>query len=189
MTKALPRLAAYAAAVVVLFCVYLRLSDMLHGNVLLSGWHTPALDRMASTRLALVSGMMARVLAMGGYLAGFGYELGQPYQQPQDELLASWLVAHHLDYGLAGYWDSSSVTVDSGGRVAVRAVNPATLTPDLWMSDGTWYDPKLHDASFLILDGSLDSVPRAVRSEFGAPRRSYHVGEYTIFVWNANLLR
>jgi hypothetical protein len=144
---------------------------------------------LAAARPALVSGIVAGALVLGGYLAGFGYELGQPSTPPEDSALASWLVAHHLSYGLAGYWDSSSVTVDSGGRVTVRAVNPATLTPALWMSDQTWYDPKLHDASFLVLDGSPNPVPPAVRREFGAPARTYHVGQYTIFVWNANLLR
>jgi hypothetical protein len=145
----------------------------------------PLRVRMASTRLALVSGILAGVLV----LAGFGYELAQPYQQPEDEPLASWLVAHNLDHGLAGYWDSSSVTVDSGSRVVVRAVDPDTLTPDLWMSDQSWYNPRSHHASFLVLDGSSASVPRPVRSEFGAPRQTYHVDGYTIFVWNQNLLR
>jgi hypothetical protein len=149
----------------------------------------PILARAARVPRALVSGVMAGALVLGGYLAGLGYGITQPYQPPQDSALASWLVAHHLHYGLASYWQSSSVTVDSGGRAAVRAVDMATLTPYLWMSDEAWYNPTLHRASFLILDGSLGSVPRLIRREFGAPSQTYHVDQYTVFVWHQNLLR
>jgi hypothetical protein len=71
----------------------------------------------------------------------------------------------------------------------VRAVDPDTLSPDGWMSDQSWYNPRSHHASFLILDGSSDSVPLPVRSEFGEPSQTYHVDQHTIFVWNQNLLR
>ena len=37
--------------------------------------------------------------------------------------LAAWLEAHGLTYGIAGYWDASAVTVQSGNRVQVRAVD------------------------------------------------------------------
>ena len=36
--------------------------------------------------------------------------------------LAAWLQAHGLTYGIAGYWNASDVTVQSGDRVQVRAV-------------------------------------------------------------------
>jgi hypothetical protein len=98
-----------------------------------------------------VSVVPAGAVVLGGYLAGLGYGITRPCQPPQDSALASWLAAHHLRYGLASYWQSSSVTVDSGGRVAVRAADTATLRPYLWMSDQAWYNPALHQASFLIL--------------------------------------
>jgi hypothetical protein len=36
--------------------------------------------------------------------------------------LSAWLEAHGLTYGLAGYWNSSAITLDSDNRVQVRAV-------------------------------------------------------------------
>jgi hypothetical protein len=149
----------------------------------------PALALAARAPRALVPGVMAAVLVLGGYLAGLGYGITRPCPPPEDSALASWLVAHHLRYGLADYWQSSSVTVDSGGRAEVRAVAMATLTPYLWMSDEAWYNPALHQASFLILNGSPDSVPRLIRTKFGAPSQIYHVGQYTVLVWHRNLLR
>jgi hypothetical protein len=149
----------------------------------------PILARAARAPRAMVAGVLAGALVLGGYLAGLGYGITRPYQPPADSALASWLVAHHLRYGLANYWQSSSVTVDSGGRVAVRAVNTATLTPRPWMSDEAWYNPTLHQANFLILDSSPNSVPRLVQRKFGAPSRTYHVGQCTVFVWHRNLLR
>ena len=40
--------------------------------------------------------------------------------------VASWLQAHHLRYGLGGYWESSIITVETGGQVKVRALLKST---------------------------------------------------------------
>ncbi|MGH3232653.1 MAG: hypothetical protein ACRDOH_05255 [Streptosporangiaceae bacterium] len=130
---------------------------------------------------------------LAGYGAGFGYELTQPSAPPANTSLASWLEAHHLSYGLSGYWTSSSVTVDSGDRVQVRALMQYTMKRDLWMSNLSWYDPKLHYANFIVLDSQPGNFshwePRAlVRKYFGTPARTYQTGPYTVLVWNRNLL-
>ena len=49
-----------------------------------------------------------------------------------DEQLATFLAEQHLTDGLGGYWQSSIVTVGSGGAVTVRAVWPTTLRPYPW---------------------------------------------------------
>lgn len=130
---------------------------------------------------------------LAGYGAGFGYELTQPSAPPANTALASWLEAHHLSYGLSGYWTSSSVTVDSDNRVQVRALTQFTMKRDLWMSNVGWYDPKLHYANFIVLDSGPGFFnhwePRAlVRKYFGRPDRTYQTGRYTVLVWNRNLL-
>ena len=89
---------------------------------------------------------------LAGYTAGFGYELTKPSVPPANISLAPWLSEHHLTYGLSGYWTSSSVTVNSGQRVKVRALMQYTLKRDLWMAKADWYDPKLHHANFVVLD-------------------------------------
>jgi hypothetical protein len=130
-----------------------------------------------------LAGLAAGILVLAGYTAGLGYEISQPAVPPANTGLASWLLDHHLTYGLSGYWTSSSVTVDSGGRVEVRALMQYSMKRDLWMSNVSWYSPKLHDANFIVLE------PRAlVRKYFGRPDRTYQTGPYTILVWDRNLL-
>jgi hypothetical protein len=70
----------------------------------------------------------------------------QPYAQ-----LVSYLEQHHLTYGIGGYWQSSVITVESGGAVTIRAVTPACLQPYQWESKNEWYDPSQHTANFLLL--------------------------------------
>ena len=41
----------------------------------------------------------------------------QPIQAPAHTALANWLTAHHLKYGLAGYWESNITTLASDGQV------------------------------------------------------------------------
>jgi hypothetical protein len=78
----------------------------------------------SSTRSRAVAG----ALVLCGYLAGLGYELTFPSSPPANSPLASWLACHGFRSGLAAYWQASSVTVDTGDRVTVRAVT-GSLTP------------------------------------------------------------
>lgn len=123
-----------------------------------------------------------------GYAAGLGYEISQPYQPAEDSQLAAWLCDHHLSYGLGGYWESSSVTVDSAGCATVRALSPVSMEPYLWMSDDAWYDPRAYDARFLVLGPQSSWPPSVIYQHFGRPARVYRTGPYTIMVWNHNLL-
>jgi hypothetical protein len=148
----------------------------------------------ARTRRVRRAAWVAGVLVLAGYTAGFGYELAQPSAPPANTGLASWLVAHHLSYGLSGYWTSSSVTVDSGQRVKVRALMQYTLEDDLWMSNKSWYNPRLHYANFVVLDSAPGNFSywepvELIQKNFGRPARIYHTGPYTIMVWHKNLLK
>ncbi len=148
----------------------------------------------ARARRARLAALTAGTMVLAGYTAGFGYELTRPSVPAANTSLASWLVEHHLTYGLSGYWTSSSVTVDSGQQVKVRALMQYTLRRDLWMSNADWYNPKLHYANFVVLDSQPGNFshwePRElVRKYFGVPAQTYHTGPYTIMVWHKNLLR
>jgi hypothetical protein len=142
--------------------------------------------------------LMVPVLAVVllGYLAGLGYEISQPPAPPQDQRLTSWLEHRHLHTGLSGYWEANIVTLTSGDRVQVRTVSSSggRLAPVLRESKAQWYDPGLASASFVVLFPGVDGYPgftqeRAALATFGKPDRTYHVGPYTILVWNRNLLR
>ena len=153
----------------------LPMSAVLAGRLLGTG-----LDR------ARMTPALAAVLA--GYLASLGLAAASPAAPDPGEQLGAWLAAHHLRYGLAGYWQANSVTVASRGQVAVRAVAGSPfLGRGTLLADQSWYDPRRHRASFVILaPGGLTEEP--VLATFGPPRRVYHDGVYTVLVWSKNLL-
>ena len=119
----------------------------------------------------------------------------QPTQPQANVGLSSWLYRRHLTYGLSGYWTSSSITVNSGQQVKVRALMQYTLEADLWMAKADWYNPKRHAQNFVIMDSQPGKFsrwePSTCWSEryFGAPARTYRLGSYTIMVLNRNLLK
>jgi len=139
-----------------------------------------------------VAGFAVGILVLAGYAAGLGYEIKQPALPAANTSLATWLLDHHLTYGLSGYWISSSVTVDSYNGVQVRALMPS-MQDYLWMSSVSWYDPQTHYANFIVLD-STPGYSRwepslwLIKEYFGTPDRTYHTGPYTVLVWHKNLL-
>jgi hypothetical protein len=177
--------AAHEVAIIAAF------GAVLAARVLIPGIRSPR--TLPHLRWARRAAFAAGILALVGYTAGLGYEISQPTAPSANTALASWLLDHHLTYGLSGYWTSSSVTVDSGERVQVRALMQYTMKRDLWMSNVAWYDPRTHYANFIVLDSTPGFMnhwePHAlIRKYFGRPARTYHTGPYTILVWNRNLL-
>jgi hypothetical protein len=151
-----------------------------------------AADGNSISRFRL-AGYAAGVLVLAGYLAGLGYELTKPAVPPQNSALVPWLTAHHLSYGLGGYWQGSSVTVASDGRVAIRGLAGGSTRPYLWLAKTSWYDPASHRATFVVIDTQAPAgdawLPQAaVERYFGRPVETYHTGPYTILVWDKNLL-
>jgi len=156
-------------------------------------------SQASRTRAQSVLARRTRAVAYGaglavllGYLAGLGHEVIRPAAPPDGSQVASWLEAHHLRYGLGGYWQSSIVTVDTGGQVKVRAVVKNTMGPYLWLAKPSWYDSAAQQANFVVLDSTrsyLYSEPRAVIAKyFGRPAHEYNVGPFTVMVWDRNLL-
>jgi hypothetical protein len=137
------------------------------------------------------------------YAASLGYAAVQPSVPAAGTPLARFLVAHHLTEGIGGYWESSVVTVGSGGAVTIRAVAvravagravaSATLEPDLWEAKSSWYDPRAHRATFLVTDSGSGFFDHwepgpAVLAALGRPARTYRVGTYTVYIFTKNLL-
>ena len=134
---------------------------------------------------------LASALAVG-YLASLGYGAAQPSVPPANAQLATFLAEHHLTNGISGYWMSSIVTVGSDGAVTIRAVQ-SSLRPYLWETKGSWYDPASQRATFLVTENGTDYFSHwkpsaSALAALGAPVRTYHVGPYTVLVWNTNLL-
>jgi hypothetical protein len=127
-----------------------------------------------------------------GYLAALGYAATWPSAPPADQPLATWLTAHRLTDGLAGYWDASSTTLDTGGRIQVSSVqvNHGRMVPGNWETVARAYDPARYDARFFaVRDATVKpAMVAAARATFGPPAQVYRIPGYTIYVWSANLL-
>jgi hypothetical protein len=144
--------------------------------------------------------VLAVVLA--GYVAALGYGAAQspvvsngaPVAD-SDALVVGWLEAHNLHVGLGTYTEANVITLDSGGRVAIRTVTwrSSGAVPRAYESDSSWYNPKLSYANFVVENsadhGGVSLIPqRDVLALAGPPAHTYHYKTFIIMVWNHNLL-
>jgi hypothetical protein len=138
-------------------------------------------------------GVVAAAVGLA-YLASLTASLSVPPSGSPETDLGRYLERQHLTYGLANYWQASNVTVATGGRVRVRALDLGAPMPSpyWWEAEGGWYDPRIrgNDARFVIRDTtdprSLDR--QAVEVAFGPPAEVRHFGRYEVLVWNQDLL-
>jgi hypothetical protein len=142
---------------------------------------------LITTRLAVP---LAVVLACFAALLLHGATAPRPASFSQK--LASLLEAHDLHYGLAPYSQSNSVTLYSDGRVKVRPIeawgNELLRSSTHSNSYASWYNPRLHDARFIIWpDNSWRSL-RTIKGSLGDSARTYEIGGWVIMVWQKNLL-
>jgi hypothetical protein len=102
-----------------------------------------------SLRVRLIA--LPLVALFGWYSYGLFRQAQTPPAPNPLAPLATFLEDNHLHYGLGGYWESSILTVETGGTVTVRAVTPACMQPYPWESKPSWYNPKLNSANFILL--------------------------------------
>jgi hypothetical protein len=125
--------------------------------------------------------------------------LGPPPPPSAQQQLASWLQDRHLGYGLAAYWTASAVDLLAGNRVRVVPIDSQSFAIDRsqWNNDASWYDPRLHQATFLVLPAATPGCPaytirgweKAAANTFGPPARIVSAGNYLVLIWHRNLLR
>jgi hypothetical protein len=132
--------------------------------------------------------------ALACYAAALGYGAAQPAAPAQGADLAAWLDAHHLRYGLGGVV-SNITSVESQGlvRVEIVSVRHGRVAALPYQSARSSYDPRRHDATFLVAVAPVDNPGHRVSyaeaaHTFGAPARVYHFAGYTVMIWNRNLL-
>jgi hypothetical protein len=150
-------------------------------------------ETLARARLRPV---LAGLLAC--YVIGLGYGMAQPAKTDSEQPVVAWLEAHHLTTGLGTYAESNVITMDSGGRVAMRTVawQLPRAVPRAYESKASWYDPRLSYANFVLVNGA-DVKPGSngviipysdILALAGPPAHTYHYKTFTIWVWNHNLL-
>jgi hypothetical protein len=150
--------------------------------------------RMLGARFLAFRLVPAMAVVLACYLAALGYTVAQPSRPAITQDLADWLVAHHLTYGLSSYGIGNATTLASGGAVSIRSVSfyNNNAAPGPYEFDQTWYDPRLHDANFVVLMNppvALDEIATwEIRNVFGRPSHVYDFGSYVIMTFDTNLL-
>jgi len=165
---------------------------LLPFGAVLAGRVLPGLlpDRVRAARRALLPAGGAW-LAVG--LAALCYAATGAPVAAENMPLAGWLTAHGYTEGLAAYWQASSTTVDSGGKVLVAPVTDQGTAVYAWEADAAWYDPGTRRATFVVAmenpDGPLGGIAVSAGQEsFGRPAHTYRVDGYVIMVYRYNLL-
>jgi len=137
----------------------------------------------------------ALAVVLACYAAALGYGAVQPPVADSEQPVVGWLEAHHLVTGLGTYTESNVITLDSGGRVAIRTVTwwSWRAVPRAYESEASWYDAKQGYANFVVTNsadgGGVSLIPRRdILALAGPPARTYHYKTFTIMVWNHNLL-
>ena len=116
----------------------------------------------------------------------------EPSMRPATAPLAVWLEAHGLTYGIAGYWDASVVTAQSGNRVKIRAVdiirNKKIFVPG-WETNALWYSASRYDTRFVVADRHGRDSFAAFEQHFGRPVATYRAASWFVLIYRTNLLQ
>jgi hypothetical protein len=162
------------------------------GAVLAARALVPA--RITNMFVAFVAGAAAAAAAVVPLASAATLPVNEPFVAP----LTALLEAHDLTYGLAGYWQASAATLQSGGRVQIRTADVIRTTDSgktavvasVYEVNSSWYDPSLHDATFVVVDTyDKNDSAAAYEQSFGKPAATYHVAFYLVMVYRTNLLR
>jgi hypothetical protein len=150
---------------------------------------------------SVAAGLLVTLGLVGvGYAVGLARQLTPHIPVSSEQRLAWWLEARHLGNGVGGYWQSTSVSLVSDGKVQIRLVDigyrlhPQKLVKGVREDYAGWYDTTDNTADFVVLaPGDGEFAPftdrAAVIATFGRPTRTYHFEQYTILVWpHENLL-
>lgn len=115
------------------------------------------------------------------------------------KVLTDWLRSHGYTYGLSSYWSSSVITLQSGGDVSVRAVTAEPqgtgsalkwqVRAPYWEANALWYDPALHNATFVIAYRGGEYSAATYERAFGMPSAIHPVGStWLVMDYPSNLL-
>jgi hypothetical protein len=155
------------------------------GAVLAARALVPA--RIIAARAAFVT---VAVVALAAVLP-LAFAAARPIDKAATVPLTTWLEAHGLTYGLAGYWDGAATTLQSGDKVQLRPVHPGATSVGRahFEVNSSWYDPSRFDARFVVAEPAEKNPPAAFERFFGKPAATYRLDGWIILVYRTNLLR
>ena len=152
--------------------------------------------RLLGRRLVARSALALGGAALACYAAMLGYGASQPSVPADNADLTTWLAAHGLSTGLGGYWQASSVMLDSGNAIGVYPIvlnGSRLMGMSYWEARKQWYNPATSYANFLVTVGSTPgeadpALAWRMTALAGKPAKVYIFGRYKITVWDRNLL-
>jgi hypothetical protein len=180
------------------------LGSALAGRML-GGRFAAAMSGEGRRTMSRLGGSATRAAAwgLGGllavYIAGLGYGATRPALPAANVSLTNWLESRGLTTGLSGFWEGSSVMLDSRFHVHLAVLRPDGTAVYQWETNSAWYDATKYRATFVIAAPALGS-PTAqpdfpappvenVRRFFGKPTRIFRVDGYYVLVYDYNLLK
>lgn len=148
--------------------------------------------RVVGPRLATArwrQGVLAGVLAL---LTLNLVAYSPPRAEPSEgQVVADWLRARNLTYGLGAYWVSNNITVTTHRKVTVAPVigDNDRVVPMCWQSKTSMYGAS-HDARFIVfeIDRPFYGTPAQAMKMWGQPKTRFDTGRYAILVYDVNLL-
>jgi len=184
-TSNVAKMDAHELAIVLPFSA--ALAGRAVARVRAPGWLTARGLAVPARRVAAALG----IAALAGYLACLIGTDTLPPAGPGQAQLAAFLKANNLTYGIAGYWEASMVTVDTGDQVKVRAITD--FKKFLWGTKPAWYNARTNRATFIVEEKGYDFTSAAqaqaqVRAKFGKPAQVHVFGDYIVMVYSKNLL-
>jgi hypothetical protein len=147
--------------------------------------------RVFGARLAVRRVMPALAAVLVLFAGVFAARAAERPVPATNKDIGDWLTAKGLDHGLGGYWNASTITLATGGRVQVAPVTGSDrIMGYRWESRAQWYDPARVDARFIVLDLTTPvyGTVTTATAQFGPPVERRDFGHFAVLVYDHNLL-
>ena len=157
---------------------------------------TVALSARRWGRAAFVTGVC--VLTTASILGITGNDLQASLVNFPNQSLSGRLLElagrEHLEYGYAGYWDSAPLTWQTQTRVQVYPVeqcgNGQSLCPFPYHKISSWYSPRAHTRTFLIVDSrqvGVANAPSGPVASLGQPEQVVTLGRLAVYIYGYDI--
>jgi hypothetical protein len=119
-----------------------------------------------------------------------------PKSEPPIMPAIEWLENHGYTNGYANYWEASSVTVMTSGKLSVRAIinfsdENTPILPQGWLVNTDWYaEAKRPNQGNFVIFNNANPARMNVETltlNFGKPEQVIVINGYTIVIWSKNI--